>query len=299
MADLLPERTVQTGIQAIRLRALKTIDEMDQVVDLEEQIWGYGAPGSDSPYPARALFAVAESGGLVAGAYSGGDLVGFALAWLGSENGTRVPYLHSQLMGVLPAYRAHGIGYHLKMLQRDYAMMSGLDLIKWTYDPLLAANAHLNLRKLGSVIREYIPNYYGNLQSHFTRGIASDRVWVSWFVKSERVLGRVDSSSLSAATGGDLPRATEVKPDPISGLARLSGFRLDLDSKRLLVEVPGDFSTLQRTEPKLAREWQGKIRRIFVHYLKRSYCASDFFFMDGRSAYLLDRSPLSRILESE
>ena len=299
MADLLPERTVQTGIQAIRLRALKTIREMDQVVDLEEQIWGYGAPGSDSPYPARALFAVAESGGLVAGAFSGPDLVGFALAWLGSENDTRVPYLHSQLMGVLPAYRSHGIGYHLKMLQRDYAVMRGLDLIKWTYDPLLAANAHLNLRKMGSVIREYIPNYYGNLQSHFTRGIASDRVWVSWFVKSERVLGRIGNSSSSTVTGGDLPRATRVKPDPISGLVRLSGFRLDLDSKRLLVEVPGDFSTLQRTEPKLAREWQEQIREIFVHYLKRSYCASDFFFMDGRSAYLLDRSPLSQILESE
>jgi len=298
MADLLGERTVQTGIQGIRLRALKTIGEMDQVVDLEEQIWGYGAPGSDSPYPARALFAVAESGGLVAGAFSGGDLVGFALGWLGSENGTRVPYLHSQLMGVLPAYRSHGIGYHLKMFQRDYAAASGLDLIKWTFDPLLAANAHLNLRKLGAVIREYIPNYYGNLQSHFTRGVASDRVWVSWFVKSERVLGRVGSASSSTAAFDDLSRATRVKPDPISGLARLSGFRLDLDSKRLLVEVPGDFSTLRRTEPKLAREWQGKIREIFIHYLTRNYCASDFFFMDGRSAYLLDRSPLAQILES-
>ena len=299
MADLLPERTVQTGTQAIRLRALTTIGEMDEVVDLEEQIWGYGAPGSDSPYPARALFAVAESGGLVAGAFAGGDLVGFALSWLGSENGTRVPYLHSQLMGVLPAYRSHGIGYQLKLLQRDYALDSGLELIKWTFDPLIAANAHLNLKKLGSVIRSYVPNYYGNLQSRFTRGIASDRVWVSWFVKSQRVRGRVDRSSSSTSMVAGLPRATRVKPDPISGLARLCGFRLDLDSKRLLVEVPGAFGTLRRTEPKLAREWQRKIREIFVHYLKRGYCASDFRFMDGRSAYLLDRSPLSRILNSE
>ena len=299
MADLLFERTVQTGIQAIRLRGLTTIGEMDQVVDLEEQIWGYGAPGSDSPYPARALFAVAESGGLVAGAFAGGDLVGFALSWLGSENGTRVPYLHSQLMGVLPAYRSHGIGYHLKLFQRDYALNSGLELIKWTFDPLLAANAHLNLKKLGSVIRSYLPNYYGNLQSRFTRGIASDRVWVSWFVKSQRVRGRLDRSSPSRSAVAELPRATRVRPDPISGLARLSGFRLDLDSKRLLVEVPGDFSTLRRTEPKLAREWQRKIREIFVHYLNRSYCASDFFFMDGRGAYLLDRSPLPQILNSQ
>ena len=299
MADLLPERTVQTGIQVIRFRSLKTIGEMDQVVDLEEQIWGYGAPGSDSPYPARALFAIAESGGQVAGAFADGDLVGFALAWLGSENGTRVPYLHSQLMGVLPAYRSHGIGYHLKLFQRDYALGSGLELIKWTFDPLLAANAHLNLKKLGSVIRSYVPNYYGNLQSRFTRGIASDRAWVSWFVKSQRVRGRIGRSSSSTSTEASLPRVTRVKPDPLSGLARLSGFRLDLDSKRLLVEVPGDFGTLRRAEPKLAREWQRKIREIFVHYLNRNYCASDFFFRDGRSAYLLDRSPLPRILNSE
>ena len=297
MADLLPERTVQTGSQAIHLRALTSIGEMDQVVDLEEQIWGYGAPGSDSPYPARALFALAESGGLVAGAFAGGDLVGFALAWLGSENGTRVPYLHSQLVGVLPAYRAHGIGYHLKLFQRDYALDSGLELIKWTFDPLLAANAHLNLKKLGSVIRSYVPNYYGNLQSRFTRGIASDRVWVSWFVQSQRVRERLDRSSSSTVAG--LPRATRVKPDPISGLARLAGFRLDLDSKRLLVEVPGDFNTLRSAEPKLAREWQRKIREIFVHYLNRNYCASDFFFLDGHGAYLLDRSPLPRILNSQ
>ena len=299
MADLLPERTVQTGSQAIHLRALTTIGEMDRVVDLEEQIWGYGAPGSDFPYPTRALFALAESGGLVAGAFADGDLVGFALAWLGSENGTGVPYLHSQLMGVLPAYRSYGIGYQLKLFQRDYALDSGLDLIKWTFDPLLAANAHLNLKKLGSVIRSYIPNYYGNLQSRFTRGIASDRVWVSWFVKSKRVRRRIARSSSPKSTVAGLPRATRVKPDPISGLARLSGFRLELDSKRLLVEVPRDFSTLRRTEPKLAREWQRKIREIFVHYLNRSYCASDFSFLDGRSAYLLDRSPLPRILNSE
>ena len=299
MADLLPERTLQTGIQAIRLRSLKTIGEMDQVVDLEEQIWGYGAPGSDPPYPARALFAIAESGGQVAGAFADGDLVGFALAWLGSENGTRVPYLHSQLMGVLPDYRSHGIGYHLKLFQRDYALGSGLELIKWTFDPLLAANAHLNLKKLGSVIRSYIPNYYGNLQSRFTRGIASDRVWVSWFVKSQRVQGRIGRSTSATSTVAGLPRATRVKPDPISGLARLSGFRLDLDSKRLLVEVPADYGTLRRTEPKLAREWQRKIRDIFVHYLNKGYCASDFFFTDGRSAYLLDRTPLPQILNSE
>ena len=299
MADLLPERTVQTGNQAIHLRALTTIAEMDRVVDLEEQIWGYGTPGSDFPYPTRALFALAESGGLVAGAFAGGDLVGFALAWLGSENGTRVPYLHSQLMGVVPAYRSHGIGYHLKLFQRDYALDSGLELIKWTFDPLLAANAHLNLKKLGSVIRSYLPNYYGNLQSRFTRGIASDRVWASWFVKSPRVRRRIDRPSSSTATRANLPWATRVTPDPMSGLARLSAYRLDLDSKRLLVEVPGGFNRLRRSEPKLAREWQRKIREIFVHYLNRGCCASDFFFVNGRSAYLLDRSPLPRILNSE
>ena len=299
MPDLLPDRTVQTGIQTIRIRALTRIGEMDRVVDLEEQIWGYGTPGSDSPYPARALFALAESGGLVAGAFAGGELVAFALAWLGSENGTRVPYLHSQLLGVLSAYRSHGVGYHLKMFQRDYALASGLDLIKWTYDPLLAANAHLNLRKLGSVIREYVPHYYGNLQSQFTRGIASDRGWVSWFVNSQRVRRRMKRPSSSPSPDAGLPWATRVRPDPTSGLARLTGFRLDLESRRLLVEVPGDFGTLRRTEPKLAREWQRKIREIFVHYLNRNYCASDFFFTAGRSAYLLDRSPLPRILNSE
>ncbi|MFL7871947.1 MAG: hypothetical protein AB8I58_24170, partial [Anaerolineales bacterium] len=45
--------------------------------------WGYGSKGFDSVYPARALFALSESGGFISGAYIRDKLVAFSAAWIG------------------------------------------------------------------------------------------------------------------------------------------------------------------------------------------------------------------------
>ena len=294
MTNPQPERTVPILLTPIRIKALTTIQEMENIVELEKQIWGYGTPGSDDPYPARAMFAMVESGGLVAGALLKEELVAFAVAWLGSETGTRRPYLHSQLLGVLPSHRSCGIGYHLKLFQRDYALANNLELVKWTYDPLLSANAYLNLHKLGAVIKKYVPNYYGNMQSCFTQGIASDRVWVSWYVKSFRVQERI-KGSLSCDIS-KLRCVSLVEKEPVSGLERLVGFDIQINEPRFLFEIPCDFTPFRMQKPKLAREWQEKIRSLFLHHLNRCCFVSDFFFKDGRAFYLIDCASLDKIL---
>lgn len=301
--DRLPNRIVNTPSGPLRIQALTTMPEMKEVVRLEEEIWGYGRPGSDAPYPARALFAFSESGGLVAGAFSADRLVAFAAGWQGVERESEMRYLHSQLVGVLTTHRHLGIGFQLKLYQRDYAILTGLDLVKWTFDPLLSTNANLNLRKLGAVVRVYAPSYYGDLQSQFTGGLASDRVWVSWYVRSRRVQDRLSSHASPPSEPG-LPSVTKIETVSTSApeLVSLVDYELGRSEPRLLLEIPADFGSIRTQDLSLALDWQTKIRSIYLHYFGRGYIASDFFIFPGRrtrTSYLLTCSPLDQILESE
>ena len=40
-------------------------------------------------------------------------------------------------------------------------MAQGIAIIRWTFDPLLARNAHLNVHKLGAICDRFARNYYG------------------------------------------------------------------------------------------------------------------------------------------
>ena len=64
--------------------------------------------------------------------------------------GTAGVHFHSHQTGVRPDLRSSGIGFALKMAQRDICRQHGIDEMRWTYDPLLAANAAFNLGRLGA-----------------------------------------------------------------------------------------------------------------------------------------------------
>ena len=185
------DRRIQDSSSEVRLHTLDTIGEMSQLVHLQREIWGYGQPNSDFPYPARALFALAESGGHVGGAFLDDLPVGLSLAWRGVDPVSQMPYLHSQLLGVRKEHRHLGIGFQLKLYQREFALEANLEVVQWVFDPMRSVNANLNVRKLGAVIPAYHPDYYGSLQSHFSRGLPSDRVWAHWYVASSRVRQRL------------------------------------------------------------------------------------------------------------
>jgi predicted GNAT superfamily acetyltransferase len=51
---------------------------------------------------------------------------------------------------------------------------------------------------------------------------------------------------------------------------------LDLDARRILVEIPTGFSTMQRMNPQFALQWRLATRRIFQTYFRRGYRAVDF-----------------------
>lgn len=298
------QRTVITASGELQLRALESIEEMPPLVELQRQIWGYGLPDSDYPYPARALFALSESGGLIAAARFKDQTVGFSVAWLGMDRSTGRRYLHSQLAGILPAYRHLSIGYHMKIYQREYALAQHVDLVKWTFDPLQSANANLNLRKLGAIVTIYHPHYYGTLQSYFSHGIATDRVWADWHIQSPRVCHRLDSGPRALPDKPRPAQITQVEEMTLGGRPwkKLAAFRLDLSDPDLLMEIPDDFAMMREHEVELASEWQERVRQIFQEYLGRGYIAADFFILPEvvrRGFYLFTKKSLDEVLGKE
>ena len=165
----------------IVLRELRTPDEMRAVVDLQWQTWG-----QEDSTPANQLIVSVKIGGHVLGAFDGPRLVGFAYAFPAVLPG-REPWLQSHMLATRRGYDGRGIGRRLKWLQRDWALARGFHRITWTFDPLEARNAHLNLNVLGATAPEYVVNCYGDMDDRLNRGLPSDRLVASWDLESERV----------------------------------------------------------------------------------------------------------------
>ena len=88
--------------------------------------------------------------------------------------------LYSQLTGVVPAYQSRGLGYQIKLLQRDFARAEGIDRIAWAFDPLQTGNAHFNLARLGATAGRYIDNMYGERTDALNAGVPTDRLIAEW-----------------------------------------------------------------------------------------------------------------------
>lgn len=110
--------------------------------------------------------------------------VGAALGFLGWAGGLHV---HSHMNAVDPRARGRGIGVALKLRQRAICLEHGVEEVRWTYDPLIRRNAHMNLVRLGAEVIGYHPDFYGELRDAISGGDRSDRFEVRWRLTSTRV----------------------------------------------------------------------------------------------------------------
>jgi len=258
----------------ITYRDLHTLDEFAQVVALEREIWG---PGYDDVVPVPILAVTTHCGGILIGAFQGDRMIGFVYSLPGLKH--RRPMQWSHMLGVIDAFRSDGVGRQLKLLQRERAMAMGLELIEWTYDPMQAMNAHLNFAKLGVVVEEYGENVYGESGSPLHAGNPTDRFIVEWWIRRERaVRDPIGAQRVNAMTAaGEWQVCSDVK--------------LDLDARRVMVEIPMGFTEMLTRAPDLALDWRMATRRIFTTYFGRGYKAVAFFLnrQAQTGAYLLER----------
>jgi predicted GNAT superfamily acetyltransferase len=255
----------------VRIRRAGGRADYDACVLLQKAVWGLADLEVTS---ALQLVATVHAGGLLHIAETAaGEPVGFAYAFAALRGG--LPHLHSDMLAVVPEYQKRGVGVSLKWAQRDDALERGIGLITWTYDPMQARNAHLNLRRLGATAPEFLEDFYGVTTSTLHHGMPTDRLLVHWELRAPRVQERQQQ--------GEPPRSEPAPPYPrINEVQWQAGWpvssppRFDLESPELLLEVPPDWDVLAKAAPRVAEDWHGKVRMAFKYYFGRGYCAVDF-----------------------
>jgi len=266
----------------ITIRPLVTLDEMRPAVELQRVYWGNDL---ESVVPAHMLFSLAQHGGHVLAAFADQQLVGILIGYLGTDGDPDRPALTnlqiiSKRMVVLPGFRGGGVGYRLKLAQRQLAIRAGVRLVTWTFDPLLALNAHLNLHKLAAICPAYLVNYYGTNKDGGLAALgSSDRLVVEWWVTHRRVDVR-----LSGARGDlRLPQYLEAATPILNATTPTAdGFPVPPETTRAaggtlaLLEIPIDFPALRAAHPTLAIRWRETTRAVFQTMLGRGCVATDF-----------------------
>ena len=271
------------------IRPLTTLEDCQKVVALEKEVWGY--TDAEDVVPAPVLIVTIKRGGILLGSFDdAGAMNGFVYSIPGIKAGRLMQWSH--MLGVTSAARSANLGTRLKLAQRDATRAMGLDLIEWTYDPLQAMNAHLNFAKLGIVVEEYEENIYGESSSLLHRGSPTDRFVAEWHLNEPHVERRTAEKAGLLMRDASVVAAPVVNPSREAGewLAPMAG-RLDLEDRRVLVEIPVGFTEMQAQAPALALEWRMATRQIFQAYFARGYRAVDFFLSreSRRGQYLLAR----------
>lgn len=282
----------------IELRVCHDWEDCLQCETLQERVWQI--PDGRDIVPAHLLVTAVKNGGLLIGAFDGARMVGFAFGLLGREGhgAHRVLKHASHMLAVLPEFRHSGLGAALKWKQRDEALGQGIELMTWTFDPLQAVNAQLNLNRLGAVARRYLRDAYGVMTDGLNRGIASDRFEVEWYLASERVRKH-------AAAHAPPPAVTAAQhiyavAHNFVGLAVIRSESDPVDDT-IFVEIPPNINALRLADLPLAIEWRERTRKTFENAIEKGYIAADFVRKPDLGGvehvgYLLMRRDLSSLL---
>lgn len=233
----------------VAVRELCGLAELGAVHALYRSVWQ--SRSADSPVSPELLRAMTHAGCYAAGAYLDGELVGACVGFFAAPPGQ---VLHSHVAGVSSGARARGVGYALKLHQRAWALARGLQQVTWTFDPLVRRNAYFNLVKLAARPREYLVDFYGELDDAINAGQGSDRLLVGWDLTAPEVVAACDGKRVEADTGA-VPAALSVTPDGRPSPVRATGSTVS-------VPVPDDVEALREADPELARAWRAAVQQV-------------------------------------
>ncbi len=236
----------------IEVKPLTHSEQFRGAVELQKTIWGFD---DVDLLPVRFFIVVTKIGGQAFGAYDGHRMVAFCIAIPGIKRGATT-YLHSHMLGVLPEYRDYGIGRILKLRQREEALLRGIYLIEWTFDPLELKNAYFNIERLGCIIRRYVRNQYGFSSSRLQGGLPTDRCTAEWWINTERVRAAIEKRS----------------PERPAIAARLS--------------IPNEIDRIKREDPEAARAIQSKVTEQFLANFEKGLAVVGFEKSDSTGTYL-------------
>jgi predicted GNAT superfamily acetyltransferase len=237
------------------IRECTTIEEFDRCVALQRE--AFGLPDLELS-PRRHLIVSRQAGGWTLGAFVADRMVGF-VHHLAGVRGNNEIFGYSHVMAVAKDYQNKGVGARLKWAQRERALRDGRKLIKWTWDPMLARNAHFNLNRLGATVQTYLDDFYGvDYGADERLGLPSDRLSAAWEIDSARV------HTLAKNTAA-----------PFAG-------------KRVTtISIPTDWNALVKRDAQRAREEQTRVREEFHTAFADKLICAGFERGEESSRYVL------------
>lgn len=253
--------------EEVVLRALRTRAEYEQCVELQRETWGHDFT---EVVPPSILLVSQKMGGVAAGAFDAqGRLLGFVFGISGLRYGRLAHW--SDMLAVRREARGAGLGRRLKLYQRERLLELEIEVVYWTYDPLVARNAHLNINRLGARPVEYVPNMYGTETGSPLHGeLGTDRFVVEWILNHERV---------RRALRGEPPLRSELLRDaPVINVdAAGSPVRPRREEMRdVQIAIPAEIERVKAESSERARAWRESTRAAFLEYLERGYRIAAF-----------------------
>ncbi|MEZ5344355.1 MAG: GNAT family N-acetyltransferase [Pyrinomonadaceae bacterium] len=242
----------------IGIRECVTPEELESCLRLQREV--FNLPDIEIS-PVRHLIVTRHAGGFTLGAFDGEKLVGFVLSVVSFIRNEKMFYSH--MTAIDQSYQNYGIGARLKWAQRKRALGEGVNYIKWTFQPVQARNAFFNLEKLGAVVTEYQPNFYGtdygtSDDNSSKLGIDSDRLFAQWELRSDRV---------EKLSGGEPDRITDVP------------------SRKII--IPNNWGELVKTDLKRAISEQNRVKAEFEDSFRNGLICRGFEKDENNPGYLL------------
>lgn len=246
----------------ITIRDLATLEEYQECCEIQEETWGRGF---SERVPGAILRVSQKIGGVTAGAFNAdGRMVGFVFGMTGIRDGRLAHW--SDMLAVREEARGHHIGDQLKHFQREKVRALGVEVMFWTFDPLVARNAHFNINRLGARPVEYVVDMYGSNTGSALHGkLPTDRVVLGWEIDSRHV----------PWLGMDAPREGDGDTPMINPLRNGGSPAVELADQAPLVrvQIPHDATALDEAS---ALDWRFAVRDAFQHYLGQGYQVNRF-----------------------
>jgi len=239
----------------IELKKIKEINDFKEILHIQKSAWGFSDLDTE---PHHLMTRVQKYGGLVYGLFAHGELAGFTYAIIGKWKGDY--FIYSHMTGVKKEYQSSGFGFLLKKAQREEVLKMGYHVMRWNFDPLESMNAYFNFHRLGVMSREYERNIYGEGESGLHKGLSTDRLIVTWNLKSDRVVKKMEEKE---------PSIIEVIPSE-----KLEKFT----QETAYIELPESIRLLKETHLDQALEWRTKTRHLFESAFKKGYVVRDIVF---------------------
>lgn len=272
-------KVTTTTPDTVTISAATSPEDFTAVVELQRATWG----AESAIVPVPQLIAAAHTGGVVLLADSGSEPVGFCYGFVGLDPPATTdhanaavppePILWSHMLAVSAQYQGRGIGQALKSAQAEHARVRGLNRVLWTFDPLEARNAFLNLNRLGAVATRYAVDRYGPMNDVLNAGLASDRLIADW---------QVGSVAGVAPTRQPDPTTKLLNPNaPYGQVAAPKG------EPEVRIEVPvGNW----RDNRDRATAWRGNVRWAFTAAFDVGYIAYAVQIEPDAAYYLLGQA---------